>query len=222
MRTYLSPIGYDTRRVTRPVIRNGIGSQDRVVLIRPAVNDGAERSEQAIRDVRQLLQEIEPAADIEVREVSTESFPQTVIACSEVVRSLDGSVVLSLTGGARDILLPLMMAGLLHTDEIDQTLFFSDLDSDVSEWVLPDLTSVPPRKVHATVEHLLTVDGWQSYSAIADATDQSKSTIVRHINELDDTGLVDTRTHGKAKQARIPAEAQLVLEAYDGQFFRES
>lgn len=218
MRTYVSPIGYDTRRVTRPVIRNGIGSQDQVVLIRPAVNEGAERSEQAIRDVKQLLREIEPAADIDVREVSTESLPETSLACSQIIRSLDGDVILSLTGGARDILLPMMMAGLLHTDAIDRTLFFSDLDSDVSEWHLPDLTAVPPQKVHATVNQLLAADGWQSYSTLAEVTDQSKSTVVRHINELADAGLVETQTQGKAKRVRIPAESQLVLEAYNGQF----
>ena len=143
MRTYISPIGYDTRRVTRPVINRGLDSEDELVLLRPGGETDTERATQTIADVEQFLQEIEPNYRQRVEHVVTDSFEETVRDCCQIVSDVgdDREIVVSLGGGARDILLPLTVAALVYARRIDAALFFSDLDNSVQEWTLPDLTA---------------------------------------------------------------------------------
>jgi len=217
MRTYVSPIGYDTRRVTRPVINTGLGSEDTVILLRPTEESDTERATQAVADVEQLLQEIEPEAECKVRRVSTESFEETVRESCSVVNDIptDRDVIVSLGGGARDVLLPLMVAALVFAQRIDRALFFSDLDGAVREWPLPVLTAQVPARTVETLETISAADGRLSLSAIATETDQSKSTVIRHVNDLEETGVVEADTSEKAKHVRVSFAGELFLMARD-------
>lgn len=212
VRTYISPIGYDTRRVTRPVINTGLGGDDTVLLVRPGEESDPERATRAIADVRQLLQEIEPGADCVVERVSTDTFEETVRDCCSIIAdaTVESDVIVSLGGGARDILLPLTVASLVFAQEIDRALFFSDLDSTVREWPLPNLTARIPERTSDTFETIVTADGWLSLSAIAEETGQSKSTVIRHVNDLEDAGVVEADTSGKAKRVRVNFSGKLL------------
>ena len=211
MRTYVSPIGYDTRRVIRPVVNTGLSPEDSVQLLRPSEGSDEERATQAIADVEQLLQEIEPTATVEITQVSTDSFEETVLGCCELLADIpeEGQSIVSLGGGARDILLPLTIASLVFAREIDTALFFSDLDSSVREWSLPTLTAHVPERAAETFRELVAADEWVSLSSLATDTDQSKSTIVRHVNALEETGVVETESTGKAKRARVSFSGEL-------------
>jgi CRISPR-associated protein Csa3 len=204
VRTYISPIGYDTRRVTRPVVNTGLGSDDRVILLRPAADADTERATQAVADVEQLLQEIEPEATCTIERISTTRFEETVRECCRVIEAIapDREILVSLGGGARDILLPLTVSALVCAPRIDTTLFFSDLDSTVREWSLPTLVTQVPERTLETFGSILDADGWQTLTELASDTDQSKSTVIRHVNDLDAAGIVETDTSGKAKRVR--------------------
>ncbi|MEY7849097.1 CRISPR-associated CARF protein Csa3 [Natrarchaeobius sp. A-rgal3] len=212
MRTYISPIGYDTRRVTRPVVQQGLGPDDTMILLRPSTESDTERAMQAVADVEQLLQEIEPRATCSIERISTETFESTVRDCCAVVTDVDSEreVVVSLGGGPRDILLPLTIAALVLVQTIDQALFFSDLDSTVQEWRLPNLTTTIPKRAIDTFECIVAAEDWQVLSSIADETDQSKSTVIRHVNDLEDAGVVESDTTGKAKQVRAVFSGELL------------
>ena len=211
MRTYVSPIGYDTRRVTRPVIHTGLSGGDRVLLLRPGEESDTERASQTVADVRQLLQEIEPEATVTVERVSTDEFEATVRDCCNVLDDVptDRETIVSLGGGARDVLLPLMVAALVFDWKIDQSLFFSDLDSTVREWPLPTLTEEVPTRTLRTLEEIVTTDGWLLLSEIADETNQSKSTVIRHVSDLEDAGMIDANTSQKSKRVRSTFSAEL-------------
>lgn len=212
VRRYISPIGYDTRRVTRPVVNTGLGTDDTVLLVRPDEESDSERATQAIADVRQLLQEIEPGANCVVERVSTDTFEGTVRDCCSIIANNSGEseLIVSLAGGARDVLLPLTVASLVFTREIDRALFFSDLDSKVREWTLPNLTARIPERTSETFETIVMADGWLSLSAIAEETDQSKSTVIRHVNDLERVGIVEADTSGRAKRVRVNFSGELL------------
>lgn len=212
MRTYISPIGYDTRRVTRPVINEGLGGGDEVLLVRPAEESDPERAMQAIADVRQMLQEIEPGANCTLKRVSTETFEETVRDCCSIFAGVAGEseLIVSLGGGARDVLLPLTIASLVFDREIDRALFFSDLDNKVREWFLPHLTARIPKRTTETFETIVSSDGWLSLSEIADETGRSKSTVIRHVNDLEDEGVIEAETNGKAKRVRATFSGELL------------
>jgi CRISPR-associated protein Csa3 len=210
MQTFVSPIGYDTRRVTRPVLRHGIDSDDEVVVLRPASESDTERAAQAITDVEQYLHEVDPGLTVTVERVPTGDLEPTVTACDDVLRAARGEVVVSLGGGARDVLLPLQIATLCRVDDVDAVLFFSDLDGSVTEWSLPRLTAVVPDRARATLAAVEAADEPVSLSAIADRTGQSKSTVVRHVKALETEGLVESTTDGKAKYVRASFTGRLL------------
>jgi len=212
MQTFVVPIGYDTRRVTQPVIHRGIGGSDEIVLLRPGEESDTERADQAIADVEQFLRQIEPECTLAVEHVVTDSFEESVRGCCTVLLDVDRErdTVVSLSGGARDILLPLTVAALVCTRRIDTALFFSDLDNSVEEWALPDLTARVPDRAFETFETLVAADDWLSLSTIADQTDQSKSTVIRHVNDLEEAGVVEADTSDRAKRVRVTFSGELL------------
>ena len=212
MRTYISPIGYDTRRVTRPVINRGLDSEDELVLLRPGGETDTERATQTIADVEQFLQEIEPNYRQRVEHVVTDSFEETVRDCCQIVSDVgdDREIVVSLGGGARDILLPLTVAALVYARRIDAALFVSDLDTSVQEWTLPDLTARISNRAFQTFEVIVEADGWLSLSTITEETEQSKSTVIRHVNDLESSNVVVADTSEKAKRVRVTFSGELL------------
>lgn len=211
MRTYVSPIGYDTRRVTRPVVKTGLGPEDRVLLLRPSDESDTEQAMQAVADLEQLLQEIEPEATLHIERISTGRFETTVRETCRLLADVDSEreLVVSLGGGPRDVLLPLTVASLVMADRIGRTLFVSDLDFDVREWELPDLMSTVPDRTTDTFELIVEAGKWVSLSSIADRTDQSKSTVIRHVNDLEDAGVIESDTSEKAKRVRVSFAGEL-------------
>jgi len=216
MRTYISPIGYDTRRVTRPVVTTGLSADDTVVMLRPNEESDTERANRAIADVESLLQEIEAAADHTIKRVSTEDFEATIRDCCAILESVpdESETIVSLGGGARDILLPLTIASLVFSHRVDQALFFSDIDQDVRPLSLPDLTTRVPGRTHETFDAVVSGDEWRTLTSIAEETAQSKSTVIRHISDLEDAGVVESDTSEKAKRVRISFSGELLSKAW--------
>lgn len=212
MRTYVSPIGYDTRRVTRPVINTGLGGGDELLLVRPGGENETERANQAVADVRQLLHEVEPNCEIAVEQVVTKNINDTVRDCCRVLGQVDAEreLVVSLGGGARDVLLRMTVAALVYARRIDTTLFFSDLDNTVQEWELPNLTASVPDRTLDTFGVLVQSGDWHSLSELAEETDHSKTTVVRHVNDLEAAGVVEADTSQKAKRVHAVITAELL------------
>jgi CRISPR-associated protein Csa3 len=210
VRTYIAPIGYNSTSVTRPVIlSHGVEEGDRVVLLRP---DGErdDRATEAIEDVEGLLREIEPDVALTVEEVPR-AFEECVLACRDCLDAAEGRCVVSLGGGARDILLPFAVAVLTRGDRVDDVLFFSDLDGAVEEWSFPTLTanlSEPARETLATVVGT----GETTLPELTEQAGSSKSTITRHVVELEANGTVESWREGKVKLVRPTLTGHLLVE----------
>lgn len=209
MRTYISPIGFNSTSVTRPVLSRGIDTGDEVVLIRPADGSDDPRAEQALEDVKRMLTEIEPAVTLETEKIPHDDFSTAVIACSDVIRAAEPSRIVNLGGGARDVLLPFAFAATAHVSLLDTALFFSDIDGMVQEWELPRLTPMITETTSETLTSIADCGDWISIPDLTGQTGQSKSTVTRHITQLEQRGFVDTDTRGKTKYARITLTGRL-------------
>ncbi len=216
MRTYVSPIGYDTRRVTRPVVTTGLGADDKVIMLRPDQESDTERASRAIADTESLLQEIEEAAETRIQRITTDEFEAAIRDCYEVLLSVpeDVETVVSLGGGARDVLLPLTIASVVLSARVDRVLFFSDIDQEIREMSLPALTARVPERTTETFAAIVRQDGWTTLSEVAEETDRSKSTVIRHVNDLEEVGVINTDTSGKAKRVRVSFTGELLAKAW--------
>lgn len=208
MTTFILPIGYDTRRITRPVVTHGVDADDTIVLLRPKDDADNEQSSRAIADVKEFLHEIEPNVTIDVQHVSREDFTQTVTDCSNILGSAENPVV-GLCGGPRDILLPLTVVAAIHADDLQQTYVFSDIDQSVQEWTLPPITATASDATSKTLDAVAEY-GPCSLSALAENTNKSKSTVGRHLDTLEEAGLVRSWMEGKHRHVEI-ADAARVL-----------
>ena len=213
MTTYISPIGFNTTSVTRTLLDYGIDGENTVILVRPATETDNTRATEAVSDVERLLQEIEPQISVTVHRIPHDDFETAVMKCSELIRTASGEVVVSLSGGARDVLLPLTVATMAHHGKIESTLGYSDIDGHVREWMLPDITVAPSEGAYRT---LAVIGNHGSEISIPDLTDRSesaKSTITRRVNALEEDGLVSSRIEDRIKYISITFSGQLFLAA---------
>lgn len=211
MRTYVSTLGYHETRVTRPILKHGLDEGDEVVVARPATNDDDERAAEALADVERFLNEIEPNVSLTAEGIPHDEFGDALLACSDLLRAADGTVVVNFGGGAREVLLALATATLAHPDRVDETLFFRDTDHSVREWDLPNLTATPPDETLVTLRALANVEEPTSISELARDTDVAQSTVGRHVSKLADAEAVRTTNAGKSKQVELTLTGRLLL-----------
>lgn len=211
MTTYLSPIGFNTTSVTRVLSNQGLASGDAVVLLRPAEETDDNRAAEAVEDVDRILQQIEPTITVSIERLPHDDFETAVMICSEVIRSTEGSVVVSLSGGARDVLLPLTVATMAHAQQVDSTLGYSDLDGQVREWLLPNITATPSAGQRSTLASIEATDSAVSIPGLTSQRDAAKSTITRHVNALAADGFVTAWTEDRTKHVSITLAGRLCL-----------
>ncbi|MFD1600480.1 CRISPR-associated CARF protein Csa3 [Halobellus rarus] len=211
MRTYIAPIGYDSTRVTRPILSQGIERDTHIDLLIPTTTTDDSRGAQAIDDVRRMVEQIEPNVDVGTTEVPHDDFEAAIEACGSLIDDANGEVVVVFGGGARDIFLPLTVAALSRTHQIHASYQFSDIDGEVRERSLPNLTANAPAQTRSTLEAISTLEEPVSLTAVTDAVDVSKSTITRHVKVLERQGLVTSETHGKTKVVELTTTGRLLL-----------
>ena len=211
MRTYISPIGYNPTSVTRVLLSRGLETDDVAVLLRPRTDTDDNRAQEAIADVERMLTEIEPEVSTTIERIPHDDFPAAVLDCSDIIRAADGTVIANLSGGARDIFLPFTVAVLTHASSIDTALAFSDIDGQVREWELPVLTADIPNSARDTLRLIANADNSISIPEITEQTQHAKSTVTRHVNQLDESGVVETWQEGKTKHVGLSFAGDLLL-----------
>jgi len=210
MRTYISAIGFNSTSVTRPLLSHGIDPGDEVVLIRPT-QEPDPRAAEAVGDVERLLQEIEPDVDLTIEQIVHDNFSTAVLECSDLIRAAKGDRIVSLGGGARDVLIPFTIAAITHTQLLSTVFFFSDLDGSIREWSLPRLTASIQDTTVPTLKAIVDAGDGISVPELTDQSGNSKSTITRHVTALATANAIETWTEGKIKFARPTLTGRLLL-----------
>ncbi len=214
MRTYLSTIGFNSTSVTRPLLSHGINPGDEVVLIRPT-QESDTRAEEAIGDVERLLQEIEPEVSFTIEQITHDDFSTALLECSDLIWAAKGDRIVSLGGGARDVLLPFAIAATTHVRLLSTVFFFSDLDGGIREWSLPRLTAPIQETTVPTLRAIVNVESGISIPDLTNRTGSSKSTVTRHVTALADENAIETWTEGKTKFAKATITGHLLLRDRD-------
>jgi CRISPR-associated protein Csa3 len=212
MRTYVSTLGFHETRVTRPVLRHGLDDSDVVVLLRPKLESSGGRGEDAVGYVEDMLQEVAPGVSIETERVPTGEFTDAVLTCSDVILAANGDLILNFGGGAREVLLPFAVAGILHAPHVDAAFQYTDVEQEVEPLSVPNLTAEVPENTWPTLEAAVNENS-ASIATLASATGKSKSTISRHVTALVDTGVLQTDMDGQTKVVNSTPTAELLWRA---------
>jgi len=215
MRTYVSTLGYHETRVTRPVISNGIDAGDRIVLVRPSTGGTDDRAQDAVSYVADMIGEISPDAAVTTKQVDTATFTDTVLQCSDILRAVDDDrqLLVNFGGGAREVLLPLFLATVLHASTVDGAFQYTDVEQDIRDVPVPALTTQLPRSAVETFALVTEGDGSIALPALARESPQSKSTVSRHVDALARAGVLDTWLEDNTKQIALSQTGRLLSRA---------
>ena len=174
-----------------------------------------ERANEALEDVRRLITELDPSIDIDLVELPFDNFHAALLRCTQVLEAADGDVIVVLGGGARDIFLPLSYATLTQHSTVDTVLQFSDITGEVSELRLPNLHANLTESQLETLSELSEADSPLTLSELETTVGHSKSTITRHVSELEEAGLVRTTFEGRSKVIELKSTGKLYLAAHN-------
>lgn len=210
MRTYLAPLGFDSRHVVRPVLSEDIDPGDRILLLQPAT--GSERSDDVFNEVEYILTQVVSDLDLETEALPYSNFVETTLYCVEFIQPADSETIVILGGGAREILFPLTVAIFSSVDSVDTILQVGDIESNVRR--IPQLSlrgNVSDAEAGLLAE-VDKIDAPRSISQIANEVGKSKSTVARHVSSLESEGFVSSEKDGRSKRISITDSGRVFFE----------
>jgi len=209
MRTYLAPLGFDSRRVVRPVLSEGLDESDRVVLLQPAKS--SDQSEDAFEEVADVLTQVVSDLELESEQLPYTDFVETTLLCTDLIQAAEGETIVVLGGGAREILLPLTVATFSNENYIDTILQVGDIDSSVRRIPQLNLRGNISNAETTLLADLTDLDTPLSISEIATELEKSKSTVARHVDSLESEGFVQTTKQGRTKTVEQTDSGRIFL-----------
>ncbi|WP_080508251.1 CRISPR-associated CARF protein Csa3 [Haloparvum sedimenti] len=213
MRTYLAPLGFDSRRVVRPVLSEGLDESDRVVLLQPAKS--SDQSEDAFEEVADVLTQVVSDLELESEQLPYTDFVETTLLCTNLIQAAEGETIVVLGGGAREILLPLTVATFSNENYIDTILQVGDIDSSVRRIPQLNLRGNISNAETTLLADLTDLDTPLSISEIATELEKSKSTVARHVDSLESEGFVQTTKEGRTKTVEQTDSGRIFLSGVE-------
>lgn len=209
MRTYLAPLGFDSRRVVRPVLSEGLDESDRVILLQPAKS--SDKSENAFEEVADVLTQVVSELELESEQLPYTDFVETTLLCTDLIQAAEVETIVVLGGGAREILLPLTVATFSNENYIDTILQVGDIDSSVHKIPQLNLRGNISNAEATLLADLSALDTPLSISEIATELEKSKSTVARHVGSLKSEGFVQTTKQGRTKTVEQTDSGRIFL-----------
>jgi len=210
MRTYLAPLGFDSRRVIRPVLSEGLDADDEVVILRPSTKSN--RGKDALKEVEGILTQVSPDLTLQTESLPHTDFVETVLCCTDLIQAANGETFVILGGGARELLFPLVVATFSGEQHVDTILQVSDIDGTVRRLPKLNLRGNATDAEGDLLSNLMDLSTPLSISQIADRMGKSKSTIARHVSNLEEEGLVETHPDGRAKSVVVTDSGRVFLK----------
>lgn len=202
MTVYVSPVGYDSTRVTRPILSEGIDDGDQIILLRPAGEGDDKRATEAVEDIERMVKQVRPEVGVTTRTVPPSDFQAAVLVCSTLITEISDELVINFGGGPREVYLAVATATLAHPDSVDKSLQFSDLDGSVKEIPLPRIIGGFPESAVETLKVIVQRESGIGIPDLADELDKAKSTVSRHVRQLEAVDAVTSEMHGKTKYVK--------------------
>ena len=213
MTRFVSAVGFSPHQVTQSVAAYGPATGDSVELVHPIQPDAGaqEQTEQAVMNIKQMLNGIVRSISIEKREIDTSSFEDAVDTLSHVLTNGQEPVV-CLGAGASDIANPLFVATIAHQEHVLRTMSFSDIQKSGTELSLPDLTtSLPGRTTDlflALAERMDEAD--VSVRDLAEDIEKSEATASRRVDDLVSHGLAWKERKDQSKVIKLTTAGRLL------------
>jgi len=210
MKTYISLSGFDTSQILSLIVKYGIESNDKIILIRP-IHEIDNRGEATIQAVRDLSKQIDSSINVEIHRVDHHDFDRMVLSLANLIKNTAGKIITNISGGPREIFLAFTIACLSQSHKIFKSTNFSDIDRVMNEVMLPNITSDIDEKMKIILNDI-NENQPTSITEVAGRLNISESTASRQINRLLERKAIDVVQKGKTKQIQITMTGMLLLD----------
>ncbi len=202
--SFVFNMGYDTSHVISVLASEGLEDGSLVVLVTPGSVD--DRQENAVSDIKNYLDSLDIDVSLQLFSAG-KSLESDIENFTGLFSNLD-NIVLSLSGGPRDLLIPLTVASTMHSGNIDKTVFRSDIDSELSEIKLPDISINLSDSDRKLIEELGSSSGVKE---IVENIGISKSTVYRKLSEFENKGIVESEKKNGRKIYSVTSTGKALL-----------
>ena len=220
MKTYLSPLGFDTSHVISLIVRCGIERGDRICLIRPKFGEDT-RADRAIETIREMSQKIIGDISVDVLRIDNRNVEVMILSLLEEIRAStpplcpDGNLTVNLSGGPREVLVALTTATLILAPRIHQCAIFSDIERETAIYKPPRLPfSIDERAFGILTD--IAAHGPTSISEIAGRMQVSESTISRVCAKLASEELIHIQQKKRSRIVTLQFNGKVMLKVGGG------
>lgn len=200
MKTYISL----SDQILPMVVKYGIEGGDHIIIIQP---EGEEPAVQAIKD---LSRQIDSSIEVDIHRVNHIDFEGMVVSLIDLLKKADGQIVVSLSGGPREIFLAFVVACLSQSQKIFKTTNFSDIDRTMNEIVLPNITHILDERLRKVLKDVYENQP-TTIRDIAQRLNISESSASRQVHDLAELKALDLTPKGKIKKVRITLTGKILL-----------
>ncbi|MEA1865835.1 MAG: CRISPR-associated CARF protein Csa3 [Euryarchaeota archaeon] len=216
MKTYISPLGFETTHVISLIVAHGIEKGDRIILLRPIASDS--RADRAVADIMDLTAKVDRTITVDVVLIDHRNFGAMMLSLMDLIASAappvvpaGGKVIVNLSGGPREILIALTAASMALSELIYKTTNFSDIDRELREIELPHIA----RKLDKTAWQILRDLAGHEHTTlveVATRTGASESTVSRQSAKLAGLRAVEIVPAGRSKRITLTLSGRALLK----------
>jgi CRISPR-associated protein Csa3 len=209
MKTYITLSGFDASQIVSLIVKFGIESGDRIILIRP-LEEKDNRGETTIQAIKDLSRQIDSSINVEIYRVNHRNFEEMVVSLIDLIKGSDAEIVVNLSGGPREIFLALTLASLAQPGKIYKATNYSDIDRSMNEILLPNIKCALDEKSKRILKDI-NENQPTTIKDVAKRSNISESTASRQISELVEIKALNSISKGKTKQVFITLTGKMLL-----------
>jgi CRISPR-associated protein Csa3 len=216
MKTYISPLGFETTHVISLIVKHGIEKNDHIILLRPITPDS--RADAAIEDIRDLTAKIDRTITVDVVQIDHHDFGAMMLRLMDLIASAaptavpaGSKVIVNLSGGPREILIALTAASIALSELVYKTTNFSDIDRELREIELPHIARTLDKTALQMLRDL-TEHEHTTLTEVAGRIGASESKISRQSAKLAGLRAVEITPSGRSKQIAITLSGRVLLK----------
>ena len=218
VKTYISPLGFETTHIISLIVKHGIEKHDRIILLRPEGSDN--RAERAIEDIRNLVTKIDRTITVDVLHIDHHDVDAMMLTFMDLICEAsppaipDGKVIVNLSGGPREIMVALTVASVALAHSIYKITNFSDIDLELHEIELPHIARRLDPKARQILDDLQKHEH-ATLTELAGRLGVSESTISRQSAKLAKMHAIEIIPLGKSKQIRLTLSGKVLMKIYE-------
>jgi len=203
MKKFVFNMGFDSSHVISVLTSEGIDDGSEIHLLTPT--EVPDRQRNAVREIENYVDSVDVESEVITVDDFGQNFSQRVLGLGELLQDLE-EVVLSLSGGPRDYLIPLAISASLNSDCIEKTYFRSDIDNELDSIELPEM----PNEISGPEKDMLeTVEEGDTVKELVNRSGKSQSTVYELLDGLESKGLV--RSEGSPSEYSLTLTGMLMV-----------